>query len=91
MRQEAKNLVTRLIQSTESNGSVDPSQSLKLFALNVMFQITCGKKFDSTTHPDYKQFQKIIEHNIKNGGCESDTSNFLPIFSVYDYFFWYHG
>ncbi|KAI9274022.1 cytochrome P450 [Helicostylum pulchrum] len=87
MRQEAKDLVTRFIQSTERKGSVDPSQSLKLFALNVMFKIICGKRFDSITHPDYKQFQKIVEHNIKNAAWESDTSNFIPIFSVYEYFF----
>ncbi|KAI8090424.1 cytochrome P450 [Thamnidium elegans] len=87
IQQEAKDLVTRLILSTESEGSVEPSQFLKLFALNVIFKIVCGKRFDSPTHPDYIQFQKIVEHNIKNGAWERDLSNFVPIFSVYDYFF----
>ncbi|KAG2237331.1 hypothetical protein INT48_009064 [Thamnidium elegans] len=81
IQQEAKDLVTRLILSTESEGSVEPSQFLKLFALNVIFKIVCGKRFDSPTHPDYIQFQKIVEHNIKNGAWERDLSNFVPIFS----------
>lgn len=87
IRKEARDIVNRFLDSSEKVGYGDPVEEFKLYALNVIFKTVSGRSFTSAEEPDYKKLKRIMEYNIKNSAWENDLSNFLPILSVYEYFF----
>ncbi|KAI8090417.1 cytochrome P450 [Thamnidium elegans] len=87
IQQESKELVNRLIESSESEGSVNPFVDLELNSMNIMFKSTFGRRFDSIQHPEFVKLTQIIEATMKHCALENDLANFLPIVSVFDYFF----
>ncbi|GAA5808616.1 hypothetical protein MFLAVUS_002008 [Mucor flavus] len=87
IRKEARDVTNRFLEATEKQGFCDPVEEFKLYALNVIFKTVAGRSFSSKDDPDYKKLKRIMEFNIKNSAWENDLSNFLPILSVYEYFF----
>lgn len=87
LERESRDLVSRFIESTEKNSSVNPLKHLELFSMNVIITAIFSKRFDSVEDPDFKKLDEMIAHVIKNCGLENDLPNFLPIVSVYNYFF----
>jgi hypothetical protein len=86
IQKEARDLVSRFIASTERDGSINPLKYLELNSLNVIFNLSFGRKFDSVDDPEFKELTEVIETTMKYGGVENDMSTFLPIFSIVDYF-----
>jgi hypothetical protein len=86
IQKEACDLVSRLIASTEKEGSIDPIKFLELNSLNVIFNLGFGRKFDSVDDPEFKEITEIIELGMKYSGLENDMATFLPVFSIVDYF-----
>lgn len=55
--------------------------------MNIMFKTTFGRRFDSIQHPEFLKMTEIIETTMQYCALENDLANFLPIVSVFDYFF----
>ncbi|KAI9274024.1 cytochrome P450 [Helicostylum pulchrum] len=87
LERESRDLVSRFIESTEKNGSVNPLKHLELFSMNVIITAIFSKRFDSVEDADFKKLDAMVAHVIKNCGLENDLPNFLPIVSIYHYFF----
>lgn len=87
LERESADLVTRFIESTEKEGSINPFHHLTLFSMNVITTALFSKRFDSVHNPNFITLTSIIEQAMKNLGLDNDLSNFLPIISLYDYFF----
>ncbi|GAA5798502.1 hypothetical protein HPULCUR_003906 [Helicostylum pulchrum] len=87
IHKEAKDLVTRFIKSTEKEGSVDPFKLLELNSMNVITETSFSKRFDSVEDPEFIKLSSIVETTMIYCGAEHDLANFLPIVSIYDYFF----
>ncbi|GAA5808621.1 hypothetical protein MFLAVUS_002013 [Mucor flavus] len=85
--QESKELVNRFIESSENENSVNPLVDLELNSMNIMFKTTFGRRFDSIQHPEFLKMTEIIETTMRYCALENDLANFLPIVSVFDYFF----
>lgn len=91
INKEAKDLVTRFIESTEKEGGVDPFKHLELNSLNVITETCFSKRFNSVEDPEFIKLSSIVETTMLYCGAENDLANFLPIVSIYDYFFGNHA
>lgn len=87
IEQEASELTDRLIEASKSQNGVNPYKELQLYTMNTIFLICFGKKFKSTQEPDFQLATDLIEKGMKFSGMEYDLATYLPIFSIYDYFF----
>jgi hypothetical protein len=83
---EAQDLVSRLIASTEKEGSADPFKFLELNSMNTIFSIAFGRRFGDVDDPEFRSLSELIEQAVKYAGLENDLANFLPIVSILDYF-----
>ncbi|KAI9265520.1 cytochrome P450 [Helicostylum pulchrum] len=91
IHREAKDLVARLLESSRKNGSVDPFVDFKLYSMNVIATTIFCKRYDTVTNPEFIKLTKVTEQTNINCAVENDLSNFLPIVSLYDYFFGKHA
>lgn len=55
--------------------------------MNVMCNSTFGRSFDSIRDPEFVKLTHIVDVTMNHCALENDLTNFLPILSVYDYFF----
>ncbi|RCH77497.1 hypothetical protein CU098_003660, partial [Rhizopus stolonifer] len=53
IKEESANLVTRLLETTEKEGSVDPLKDLQFSALNVILDAVFGKRFTSVDDDEF--------------------------------------
>jgi hypothetical protein len=83
---EATDLVKRLMNDTAKNGHVNPTGYLQLTTLNIIFDITIGKRYESLDDPELHEIITMLKRNIYFGGIEKDISTYLPILSVFDRF-----
>lgn len=86
IQKEATDLVSRLIETTEKEGSADPFKFLELNSMNVIFSVCFGRKFDSATDPEFHKISTMIETSMKFAGLDNDLASFLPAISIIDYF-----
>lgn len=86
IEQESYDLVSRLIESSETEGGTDPLKYLELNSMNVMFLACFGRKFNDIKDPEFVRLSSMIEQSMKYAGIENDLANFLPILSIVDYF-----
>lgn len=86
IEQESYDLVSRLIESSETEGGTDPLKYLELNSMNVMFLACFGRKFNDIKDPEFVRLSTMIEQSMKYAGIENDLANFLPILSIVDYF-----
>lgn len=91
IHREAKDLVARLLESSRKNGSVDPFVDFELYSMNVIATTIFCKRYDTVTNPEFIKLTKVTEQTNINCAVENDLSNFLPIVSLYDYFFGKHA
>lgn len=82
---ESIDFATRLIESTESDGSVDPLKLAELFSLNIILNTCFGRRFDNVKDPEFIKLATMVEDSMKNLGLEQDMGHFLPIFSVFEF------
>lgn len=87
INKESKDLVTSLIETTEKEGSVDPFKNLELNSMNVITTAAFSRSFDSVKDPIFLKLSEVTEVTMMHVAIENDMPNFLPILSVYDYFF----
>jgi hypothetical protein len=85
IQEEARDLVSRLIENNKKYGSTNPIKFLELNSLNVIFNICFGRKFDSVDDPDFKEVTEVIELVVKYAGLENDLATYLPILSIVNY------
>ncbi|CEP11847.1 hypothetical protein [Parasitella parasitica] len=83
---ESFELANRLISATEAQGSVDPMQHFMMQALNVIYKVCFGARFDSIDDPEFIELSELIERTMSLGALENDLASFLPILSFIDYF-----
>ncbi|KAL9555452.1 hypothetical protein PS6_002840 [Mucor atramentarius] len=83
---ESFELVNRLMRATEKDGSVDPMQHFMLQALNVIYKVSFGDRFETIDDPKFHELSSLIEETMALGGFENDLASFLPILSIVDYF-----
>ncbi|KAL9541409.1 hypothetical protein MBANPS3_009135 [Mucor bainieri] len=83
---ESIELVNRLIRATEEDGSVNPMQHFMLQALNVIYKVSFGDRFETIEDPKFHELSSLIEETMTLGGLENDLASFLPILSIVDYF-----
>lgn len=83
---ESGELVNRLIAVTEQEGSVYPLKHLELNSMNIVYKAGFGRRFDSIENAEFKQVTDLVQRAIKFAGTEDDMANFLPVFSMVDYF-----
>ncbi|KAF1802550.1 cytochrome P450 [Mucor lusitanicus] len=83
---ESFELVNRLMRATEEDGSVDPMQHFMLQALNVIYKVSFGDRFEAIDDPKFHELSSLIEETMTLGGFENDLASFLPILSIVDYF-----
>lgn len=86
IKQESYDLVSRFIKSSETEGGTDPVKYLELNSMNVMFLACFGRKFNDIKDPEFIHLSTLIETSMKYAGIENDLANFLPVFSIVDYF-----
>jgi hypothetical protein len=82
---ECEDLVSRLTETSELEGSVDSLKYLTLSSLNVVFSTCFGKRFDDIRNPEFVKVAKMIEGNTKYAGSASDVGHFLPIVSIFEF------
>lgn len=84
---ETTALVERLITSSAaSKGGVDSFKHLHLNSMNIVFSSAFGKQYKGIDDPEFDELSDVINELISLGSLESDLANFLPIFSLLDYF-----
>ncbi|KAK4514757.1 60S ribosomal protein L26A [Mucor velutinosus] len=83
---ESLELVNRLMRATEEDKSVDPMQHFMLQALNVIYKVSFGDRFETIEDPKFHELSSLIEETMMLGGFENDLASFLPILSIVDYF-----
>lgn len=66
---------------------MDPYKHLELFGMNTISEAIFGRTFDSVNNPDFIKLVHVVETITTGMGLENDLPNFLPIVSIYDYFF----
>jgi hypothetical protein len=83
---ESGDLVNRLMAVTEQEGSVYPLKHLELNSMNIVFKAGIGRRFDSVDNSEFHQVSNLVQRAMKFAGTEDDMANFLPVFSMLDYF-----
>jgi hypothetical protein len=83
---EVADLCNRLVDDSEKEGSVYPTPYLQLSTLNIILNITMGKRFESLDDPELSEIMKMLKANIYYEGIEMDLPNYLPILSVLNLF-----
>lgn len=74
------------MRATEKDGSVDPMQHFMLQALNVIYKVSFGDRFETIDDPKFHELSSLIEETMTLGGFGNDLASFLPILSIVDYF-----
>lgn len=91
IKQESYDLVSRFIESSETEGSTDPLKYLELNSMNVMFMACFGRKFNDIEDPEFNHLTSIIEKNMRYAAVENDLGNFFPKLSFVNKFVGTHA
>ncbi|KAI8985484.1 cytochrome P450 [Pilobolus umbonatus] len=84
---EADILVDRLIEATESEGSVYPKKYTSISSLNVIHEAIFGTRFDRVDDSEFLEKLNQSDEMLFLSGLEHNMAGFLPILSIYSYFF----
>lgn len=85
INQQASDLVSRLLESSEKNNNIDPYYYFSMYSLNVISDVCMGKKFESVEDPDFIKLVDSLTDSMKFAGLENDLPNFLPVLSFVDH------
>jgi hypothetical protein len=85
IKQEADDLVSRLIESSETEGGVNPLKFLELNSINIIFSACFGRKFKSIEDPEFVKLSTLIEETMKIAGPEKDLTNFFPFLVMFEF------
>lgn len=86
IKQETYDLVSRFIETTETEGGIDPWKYLELSSMNFMFLACFGRKFNDIKDPEFAHLEWMIEKNMKYVAIENDLGNFFPSLSFINKF-----
>lgn len=84
---ETTALAERLIASSAaSTDGIDSFKYLHLNSMNIIFSSAFGKQYKGVDDPEFDELSDLINELMSFGSLENDLANFLPIFSIVDYF-----
>ena len=86
IKQEAIDLVTRLLESTAKAGFTEPIKYLELNSINVVFQSCFGRKFDSIDDPEFLHAVDLVERTMFYAAPQQDVAVFLPVMKLFKVF-----
>jgi hypothetical protein len=86
IEEEATKLVDRLIAYSEAENGVNPNKHLHLNSLNIVFTVGFGKRYTCIEDPQFSHLSECIERTMLLGSLENDLANFIPAYSIVDYF-----
>lgn len=87
IQDQAKKLVDTFIEtSNKTKAGFFPFKDLQLYVMNTATLITFGKTFSTKDDPKFIEISESIDEGFKYLGVDYDLANYLPIFTVYDYF-----
>ncbi|KAL9551397.1 hypothetical protein PS6_005040 [Mucor atramentarius] len=85
IKKEGVDLVQRLLDYAERNGTVDPFYHLKLNYLNVIFGKCFGRTFKCIEDEEFLVISKIVEDSMKFLAVEADVTNYFPFLENFDF------
>jgi hypothetical protein len=65
----------------DTDGHIDPRNSLRLFTANAILNASMGKRFTSTEDPEFKQISHLVSKVLDFFTAGNDMSLYLPILS----------
>lgn len=87
IQKEAAGLATRLIQaSQDSKDGISPLKYLELASMNIIFNVSFGRKFDSIDDPEFHELAHIVETSMELAAAANDLASFVPLLAPVDYF-----
>lgn len=91
IKRESYDLVSRLIESGETEGGTDPLKHLELNSMNIMFLALFGRKFNDVTDQEFISLTDINDKHMKYLALEHDLGNFFPKLSFVNKFAGIHA
>lgn len=86
IQNESRKLVDILVETSKTNVGVFPFKDLQLYFMNTVVLIGFGRRFSSKDDPTFLDVSSTIDEGLTLTGVEYDLANYLPIFSIHDYF-----
>ncbi|GAN07522.1 cytochrome P450 [Mucor ambiguus] len=85
IKKEGVDMVQRLFDYTERDGTVDPFYHLKLNYLNCIFGKCFGRTFKNIEDEEFLEMTSMVENIMKYLAMESDLTNYFPFLERFDF------
>ncbi|KAG2205811.1 hypothetical protein INT47_003994 [Mucor saturninus] len=87
IQNQAKKLVDTLMDTSDkTKAGIFPFKDLQLYVMNTVTLIAFGRTFPSRDDRTFIEISETVDEGFKLSGVDYDMANYLPVFTIYDYF-----
>lgn len=87
IQNQAKKLVDTLMDTSDkTKAGIFPFKDLQLYVMNTVTLIAFGRTFPTRDDRTFIEISETIDEGFKLSGVDYDLANYLPVFTIYDYF-----